>query len=162
MTIIVYKLDHTGAEVTRYPATVLQRGADYICLQATFQLETIERDYVTYQTGDHFIEWFYSQRWYNVFEIRDGDTQALKGYYCNVTRPAVIEADAVRADDLALDLFVKPDKTILLLDEDEYAALDLSTEERQAVRAAIAAIRQQVAHCLPPFNALASEADHCP
>jgi hypothetical protein len=52
------------------------------------------------------VETFYSDRWYNVFEIYDRDDGKFKGWYCNIGYPAVIEKDTVSYIDLALDLWV--------------------------------------------------------
>jgi hypothetical protein len=59
--------------------------------------------------GDHFYEHYYSERWYNIFEVRSAEG-VLKGWYCNITRPARFEAKLVTSEDLELDLFVAPDR----------------------------------------------------
>ncbi|MCA9902374.1 MAG: DUF402 domain-containing protein, partial [Anaerolineae bacterium] len=55
---------------------------------------------------------------------------------------AVIGDGLVHADDLALDVFVSPRGAVHVLDEDEFAALDLTASERQAAFSAVAALRQ--------------------
>ena len=60
----------------------------------------------------------------------------------------------MRADDLALDVFVDAEwRTMLVLDEDEFAALELP-EEQQAAWEAVEAIRRAVAECRSPFEQL--------
>jgi protein associated with RNAse G/E len=56
---------------------------------------------------------------------------ALKGWYCNITKPAVIEDDSVSYVDLALDLWVSADGTRKVLDEDELEALGLDEATKQ-------------------------------
>lgn len=152
MSFTIYKLNHFGVEKLSYSGQVIERGADYVCVSAIFAFETMSLDYVTLKKGDIFTEWFYSERWYNVFKVEDVDTGELKGYYCNLTRPAIITENAVRADDLALDMFVQPNGNLILLDEDEYAALPLSDEERQCVQQAIQEVEQLVDQRLKPFH----------
>ena len=60
----------------------------------------------------------------------------------------------VAADDLELDVFVKPDGETLLLDEDEYQQLDLSERERACVEEAVAQIKKAVATQTGPFSVL--------
>jgi len=73
------------------------------------------------------VEVYYTDRFYNIFEIHDRDDRYLKGWYCNVGPPAVMEADnRLSYVDLALDLWVVPDGVQTELDEDEFAALDLA------------------------------------
>ena len=87
--IVVRKLDHEGREVFRYEGRVLRRGERYVCLRAVFRFDEVDLGCVTFKRGDVFTEWFYSDRWYNVFRIEDGASGALKGWYCNITRPAL-------------------------------------------------------------------------
>lgn len=90
------------------------------------------------KNNDRFVEIFYTDRWYNIFEMHDRDDDRVKGWYCNVGRPAVLEADdRLSYVDLTLDLWVAPDGTQTVLDEDEFAALDLDAETRQQARAAL-------------------------
>lgn len=135
--ITVHKRDHHGKHVLSYGGTVMQRGESWVQLEAFFGFEFHDSGFVTYQRGDRFVEWFYTDRWYNVFQIFSVLDGSLKGWYCNVTRPAVIGADSVAADDLALDVFIHPDYTVRVLDEDEFSALELMPAERTAALEAV-------------------------
>ena len=81
--------------------------------------------------GDRFIELYFSDRWYNIFEIHDRETDNLKGWYGNITFPADFSIGEITYIDLALDLLVYPDGRQLVLDEDEFALLDISDEVRK-------------------------------
>jgi len=88
--------------------------------------------------GDRFVEVYYTDRWYNIFEIYDRDDGRRKGWYCNIGRPAVMETeDVISYVDLVLDLWIAPDGTQTVLDEDEFAALDLDAETRSRAWAAL-------------------------
>lgn len=154
MSYTIYKLNYLGEEELDYVGEVVSRGDDYVCIRAIFQLKTRDYGYAVLKNGDVFTEWFYSNRWYNIFKIEDVDTKQLKGYYCNLTRPAIIAEDNVRAEDLALDLFVKPSGEILRLDDDEYEELDLPDSDRQQVENAVAQIREMVKRGQTPFEDL--------
>lgn len=150
--ITVYKTNAEGVEITNYQASLLGREGGMICLAALFERADSDLGFVILREGDLFTEWFYSDRWYNVFRIEDGRNRQLKGWYCNITRPAEIGEDYVRADDLALDVFVKPNGNLILLDEDEFNALNLPPEERIAALRAVEMIRHLVDNRLEPFN----------
>ena len=93
--------------------------------------------------GDRFVETYYTDRWYNIFEIHDRDDGHFKGWYCNVGKPAVMESeDAISYVDLALDLWVTPVGFQTVLDEDEFAALDLDAETRRRAREALEELRR--------------------
>lgn len=153
----VYKLNHRGETELSYQGEVIKRCEKFVCIRAPFTFPSRDLGYVMLKTGDIFTEWFYKDKWYNVFQVQDVDSGDLKGYYCNLTRPAVISANSVKADDLALDVFVKPNGTILLLDEDEYNELPLSVQERENVQAAVDEIRHLVKQMLPPFHDLTAD-----
>ncbi len=135
--ITVYKLDHHGREVWRYPGRVLARDAGSIRLEGFFNRDDTLVGPAVFKRGDRLVETFYSDRWYNVFAVYDRDDGALKGWYGNVTRPATITGDAVSSDDLALDVWVSPDGAVAVLDEDEFMALELSDGERGTARRAL-------------------------
>jgi hypothetical protein len=157
--ITVYKCDHTGDVVWQYQGVVIQRDDHTVCLTALFNTDQADLGFVTFRRGDVFTEWFYTDRWYNVFRIQDGQTSRLKGWYCNITRPAAIMEDSVRADDLALDVMVMPNGNVVLLDEDEFAALELSSVERMEALRAVEAIRHAAAERHFPFDEILTETD---
>ena len=150
----VHKRNHLGELELSYEGKVLERSETHVVLQAEFKLKTRDLGYMLLKNGDIFTEWFYSNRWFNIFRVQDVDTGAIKGFYCNITRPAEIHDDYVAADDLALDVFVKPDGETLLLDEDEYNDLPLSETDRQQVQQAVETIYVWVAEKYTPFDDL--------
>jgi hypothetical protein len=149
--ITVHKLDHIGKEKIAYTGEVIERAETAVMLEARFNRERMELGYVTLTPGDRFVEYFYSDRWYNVFVIYDAADGAFKGWYCNITRPARIEGGHIWAEDLALDYFVQPSGREFVLDEDEFAALRISAEETAAARAALAELQRLAARREGPF-----------
>ena len=153
-TINIEKHNHHGEFVLAYPGEIVEQGETWVCLRAVFDRSESNLGFVIFRRGDVFYEWFFSNQWYNIFQVHEGDSQTLKGWYCNITRPAHIDADRVYSDDLELDVFVMPNGTIILLDEEEFAALNLNTDERMAALRAIQDIRQRVSTHTRPFNAI--------
>jgi len=153
----VYKRDDKGTIKLSYTGDVLQRGDDWVCLEAFFGHDDVDIGVVIFRKGDRMLEWFYADRYYNIFQIEDVNDKRLKGWYCNITRPAEITADSVAADDLALDVFIAPDGTITVLDENEFAALDLSDDEQAQAMAAVAALKARVMRRDPPFDRIEDE-----
>jgi len=149
--VTVRKLDHAGRQVTAYPGRVLRREDHAIVLRTFWDRAPLDVGYVILEPGDRWTEFFYADRWYNIFEIRASDGR-LKGWYCNVTRPACISADEVAADDLALDLWVAPDGETQVLDEDEFVALRLTPAERESAQRALAELQALVARRAAPFD----------
>ena len=145
-TITIHKLNDRGEETWRYTGRVIRRGKDEITLEAFFDRDEVSLRGLTLRTGDRFVETFYANRWYNIFAIHDVDDQRLKGWYCNIARPARFSQDGrhIHCEDLAIDLIVSPDGRWRVLDEEEYAALDLSLDERKQALRALAELQSLV------------------
>jgi protein associated with RNAse G/E len=130
--ITVIKRNAQGVETWRYMGELLAHQGSQVVLQAFFDREDTRVDGMLLTQGDRFIETYYTDRWYNIFEIRAHTDDRLRGWYCNVGKPAVFEAeDVLSYVDLALDLLVFPDGRQVVLDEDEFAALNLPPEVRR-------------------------------
>ena len=126
--IKVQKKNLSGEVTVEYEGVVLQRGENYVMLEALFTREDMPFMDVIFKKGDRFVEYFYADRWYNIFKIHDRDNGEVKGWYCNIGKPAEIEADVVSYVDLALDLWVSANGKQTVLDEDEFEELALSKE----------------------------------
>jgi hypothetical protein len=152
--VTVRKLSSAGAAVFAYPGVIAQTWPGGARLDATWTRGEMALDYTTFAPGDHFIEWFFADRWYNIMEVRDtGET--LKGWYCNITYPAEFAPDSISYRDLALDLWVAPDGTMATLDEDEFAAdAAIGAAARAQAIAALADLRALVAQRGAPFDTL--------
>lgn len=148
----IYKQDAAGQVVLSYDGERIDEDARSICVRAIFQIERSQVGEVVLLRGDIFTEWFYRDRWYNIFRIQDPHTLALKCYYCNITRPSQFNSDEIRSDDLALDILVLPNQQIFILDQDEFDHLQLSESERVACLTAVSQIHTLVEAQSYPFE----------
>lgn len=142
--IDVVKLDHLGQEIFRYPGRVLALNDTFVRLEAFFTFGAVEVEEVVLTKGDRFIETFYFDRWYNIFEIHAGSDDRLKAYYCNIGYPAVMIDGEVSYRDLALDLLVRPDGRETVLDMDEFEALWVDNATREQALKGLAAVQAEV------------------
>jgi protein associated with RNAse G/E len=131
--IKVLKKNLADEVVWQYEGRVLHREENQITLEALFNRDDLPFMGITLKRNDRFVETFYSDRWYNIFEIYDRDNGKFKGWYCNIGRPAIIADDFVSYVDLALDLWVSADGEQTVLDEDELEELRLEVELKQKV-----------------------------
>ncbi|MFI8964185.1 DUF402 domain-containing protein [Streptomyces sp. NPDC053493] len=137
-----------GRTKIRYPSALLADDGARLTVRAPWAAEGV-RDFgfVRFEPGDVFTEHYWRDRWYAVKEVRAGDG-TLKGWYCDVTRPAVVAADGaeVLVEDLDLDLWVSADGTeVLRLDEDEFAASGLAASDPEAAEHAVRALDELTA-----------------
>ncbi|MFF3289942.1 DUF402 domain-containing protein [Streptomyces sp. NPDC003023] len=140
---IEVRLVKAGATKIRYPAQLLTDDGTRLTVRAPWAAPgTRDFGFVRFEAGDVFTEHYWRDRWYSVKEVRTGDG-TLKGWYCDITRPAVLADDGAElsVEDLDLDLWVSADgKEILRLDEDEFDASGLTDRDPQAATQAVRAL----------------------
>lgn len=138
-------------EVTwQYDSEVLRRDENSITVEASFNRDDMPFQEIVLKRNDRFVETFYTDKWYNIFEIYDRDDGQLKGWYCNITKPVVIEDGQISYVDLALDLWVSADGTRKVLDEDDLERLGLDEEMKQKVFAGLRELEQYFESKNPP------------
>ncbi|MEU2715176.1 DUF402 domain-containing protein [Streptomyces sp. NPDC007205] len=130
-----------GRTKIRYPAELLQDDGTRIAVRAPWAGSGV-RDFgfVRFEPGDVFTEYYWRDRWYSVKEVRAADG-TVKGWYCDITRPAVRDDGELVVEDLDLDLWRSADGTdVRRLDEDEFAESGLAERDPEAASAAVAAL----------------------
>ena len=130
MKVTVQKKNPAGEVTYQYEGMMLERNENSVILEALFDRADMPFMDVVFKTGDRFVETYYTDRWYNIFAVHDRDDGKVKGWYCNIGEPAVIEDDLVSYIDLALDLWVSTNGQQTVLDEDEFEVLKLNEELR--------------------------------
>lgn len=151
MKIRVQKKNPAGDVTYEYEGELLNRDEHVLVLEALFDRADMPFVDTVFRTGDRFVEYYYSNRWYNIFQVHAREDQAIKGWYCNVGRPAVFEDKVVSYVDLALDLWVSADGVQTVLDEDEFEALDLSSELRAGAMEGLQELQQLFLNNKPPL-----------
>ncbi|MFF4358205.1 DUF402 domain-containing protein [Streptomyces sp. NPDC001604] len=130
-----------GRTKIRYAAELLDDDGTRVVVRAPWAGDGV-RDFgfVRFEKGDVFTEYYWRDRWYAVKEVRDLEG-TLKGWYCDVTRPATLSGTELVVEDLDLDLWHSADgRDVLRLDEDEFAESGLAATDPEAAAAAVAAL----------------------
>lgn len=117
VTVRVLKYD--GSENRRWNTTVSRQDESLIVLDAQFE-DDVRHDLLgEIGRGTRTIEYYWLDRWYNVFRFlgRDGETRL---FYCNVNLPPVMSGDTLTYVDLDIDVLVQPDFSYQILDLEEF------------------------------------------
>ena len=139
-----------GQITYEYEGEMLSRDEHSITLEAFFDRADMPFVDTVLRTGDRFIEYYYDDRWYNIFEIHDRDDERIKGWYCNVCKPTTFEDGIVSYVDLALDLWVSSNGQQTVLDEDEFEALGLNEELRAGALKGLDELKELFLNKKPP------------
>lgn len=152
-TVIVHKLDHRGNEVWRYDGKELERSESSLVLEARFDREAVQAGSIEIQPKDIFIEAFFEDRWYNIFEIYGAADAQLKGWYANIARPARIEGEHIYQEDLAIDITVSADHSdVQVLDQEEFEQLDLPPYDAGQARRTLTQLLTRADRGQAPFT----------
>jgi len=138
----IIKLNTNNEEIWRYQGQIIKRSPSSLLVEAFFNIDDRPFHGITIRRNDRSIERYFSDRWYNIFEIHDRDDDHLKAWYCNVTKPAKFEPGEISYVDLALDVLVFPDGDYITLDHDEFEALKLDPIHRQKALSALEALKE--------------------
>ena len=129
-----------GAEHRRWHAQLVSREGSLLVLDARFEEEIRHALLGTIAPGTLSIEYYWLDRWYNVFRFHEPSGE-LRCYYCNVNMPPTFEERVLSYVDLDMDILVAPDLSYSILDEDEFresaARFHYSALIRQRAHAAL-------------------------
>lgn len=153
--ITVIKLNVQKQPKVRYQGEVVKRLPHGVVIQAIWTWPARDLGYTRFETGDRFTEYYYTDRWFNIFDILSANGER-KGWYCNITEPAMLFDDHIEQVDLLLDVWVSSEGKPLILDEDEFAAdTILSEEQRHGARQGLQTLLQMLADRQEVFSDIA-------
>ncbi|MCE1255561.1 MAG: DUF402 domain-containing protein [Anaerolineae bacterium] len=140
--IKITKQKYGKNEPFSYMGKVLELDDDHLVIEAYFNRDDLPFHGLVFKRNDRFVETYYLKRWYNLFEIHDRDDDNLKCWYCNVAQPVELGEGEISFVDLALDVLVYADRSRIVLDEDEFEALNLPANLRQKALAALEELKK--------------------
>ena len=117
--ILVRKLAYDGRETWRWSGKLVKRDDGVMVIDAIFNAPPRDLGYIKLESTDLFHEYYYSDRWFNIFQVFSAEG-TMKGWYCNICKPASFSGGEVSFVDMVLDVFVYPDGRTLVLDEEEF------------------------------------------
>lgn len=97
--------------------SVIEQQENMIVL-ANKSAKVLEEDGKNWVTPEPAVSFFYKDKFYNIIAMLKDDGIY---FYCNLSSPALIDAEGLKYIDYDLDVRVRPDFSYEILDEDEYA-----------------------------------------
>jgi protein associated with RNAse G/E len=117
IVVQTYKFD--GVEHRRWLARLVKYEFPLLILEAAFE-EAIEHDLLgTIASGTLSTEYYWLNRWYNVFRFREPD-ETLRSFYCNINLPPTFDGKVLSYVDLDIDVLVQPDFSYQVLDLEDF------------------------------------------
>ncbi len=117
--IAVRACKYDGSEHRTWPAKVLRQEGTLFVLDARFDQE-IQHDLLgTIVPGTTSIEYYWLDRWYNIFQFSQPNGE-LRSYYCNVNVPPTFDGQVLSYVDLDIDILVEPDFAFRIVDLEDF------------------------------------------
>ena len=117
--IWVESLKYGGILHRRWRARLELFEEPLIVLEGVFEAEVRHPLLGLIAAGTLSTEYFWTDRWYNVFRFRE-PTGELRCFYCNVNLPPRLSEGRLTFVDLDVDILVAPDFSYRVLDEEEF------------------------------------------
>jgi len=153
--ITVRACKYNGDEHRRWPAILLRQEGTLLVLDARFE-EEIQHDLLgTIALGTTSVEYYWLDRWYNVFRFSE-PSGTLRNYYCNINVPPAFDGTVLTYIDLDIDVLVGPDSTYQVLDLEEFeqnaARYGYSSEIKQNAKKALTELISLIESRQFPFD----------
>src|SRR6185503_2844433 len=105
--IIVRVLKHDGAEYRRWTAQFSHQEGNLLVCDAEFDVDVSHEILGEVKQHTRTVEYYWLNRWYNVFRFlkEDGTTRL---WYCNVNTPPQLAGSTLTYIDLDIDIVVQP------------------------------------------------------
>ncbi len=102
-----------------WQAELVSRKGPLLTFIGEFALDISHPDLGEIKRGTVSYEYYWLDRWYNVFRFENPSGE-LRNYYCNVNKPPVFSGDTLDYVDLDIDVLIKKDLSHEVLDLDEF------------------------------------------
>ena len=97
----------------------MERNGPLLVFIGVFDEDVAHPDLGLIKRGTVSHEYFWLDRWYNIFKFHEADG-SLRNYYCNIAMPATFADGVLDYVDLDIDVVVWPGGKYDVLDRDDF------------------------------------------
>jgi protein associated with RNAse G/E len=119
MTIIVNSRKYDGTITRSWNADLASVRPHFLKLLGRFEADIEHPNLGLIKEGTISHEYFWTDRWYNVFRFHE-PTGELRNYYLNLTMPPTYSKGVLDYVDLDIDILVWPDGRCDVLDQEDF------------------------------------------
>lgn len=153
IAVKAYKYD--GVLHRAWEAELIHQEGSLVVLDAEFPEDIVHDLLGTIASGTRSLEYYWLDRWYNVFRFAQPDG-TLRNYYCNVNVPPKFDGETLSYVDLDLDILVDPDFSYRVLDAEDFARnagrFGYSAEVQTRAQEALAELATLIENHAFPFS----------
>lgn len=139
---------------------IAESSESLLVLVGVFEDEVVHDDLGVIKAGTVSYEFYWLDRWYNVFRFHE-PTGELRNYYCNINVPPVFSDGILDYVDLDIDVLVATDLGYRVLDRDDFEESSIrygySDEIRKKAEAALEEVIRLIERREFPFDFTGSD-----
>ena len=154
-TLTINSRAYDGQVRKKWKAELLDHTGALLIAKGVFDTEIVHPHLGVIRRGTVSYEYFWLDRWYNVFRFQERDG-AFRNYYCNVCMPATLNGAVLDYIDLDIDIVSDAAGRLVVLDEDEFAEnagrFGFSKEVHDKAAKAVAELIRMIEHSEFPFG----------
>ena len=157
-TFTINSRDYTGTLKKSWECELVSRTGSLLTFIGIFERTVVHSQLGTIVSGTISYEYYWDDRWYNVFKFFEPDG-AFRNFYCNINLPPVVGNGTLDYVDLDIDILVDS-SGIKVLDQDEFLenadrfAYDLGVRKKAA--ASVEELMSMIGRLEFPFDSTES------
>ena len=117
--VTINSLAYDGTVRRSWHCELIERSGPHLVFLGTFDRDVEHGDLGPIRKGTISYEYYWLDRWYNIFRFHEADG-TLRNYYCNINMPPNFVGGELNYIDLDIDIVVWPDMSYQVLDRDEF------------------------------------------
>lgn len=118
-SITVNSKNYDGSIRRTWRCEFIARQGPLLTFWGVFDQDIEHSDLGLIKKGTISHEYYWLDRWYNVFRFHESDG-TFRNYYCNINMPPTFENGVLDYVDLDIDIVIWPDLSFEILDREEF------------------------------------------
>ena len=115
----IHSRKYDGRIGKSWKAELVERTDDLLLFKGIFEFDVDHRKLGFIRRGTVSYEYYWLEKWYNIFRFHEPDG-LLRNFYCNVSTPPTFSQGTLEYVDLDIDVLVDPNLNYEVLDLDEF------------------------------------------
>lgn len=118
-SVIINARKFDGVIHRSWECNLIEETGDLLIFVGVFKNEIIHPDLGIIRPNTLSYEYYWLNRWYNVFRFHEPDG-SFRNFYCNVNKPPTFDSGILDYVDLDIDVLISKNFEIKILDIEEY------------------------------------------
>ena len=153
--ITINSRKYDGSIHRSWQATFIEQNTSLLKFVGKFDQEIKHQHIGVIRRGTISYEYYWLDRWYNVFRFHEPDGE-FRNFYCNINFPPIFNNDVLDYVDLDIDVLVWKDFSYSILDLDEFeenaVIFNYPTELITKIQMNLKGLIDQIEHRKFPFD----------